>query len=119
MDQLICSPATISTFFFTLAVVEGSSFKELYQEMKSKSWRLYIAEWIIWPPAQLINFFFLPTRYRVLYDNTISLGYDVYTSYVKHEIPCESDIGDQKLHKSHLTSAASHPVPVRTAGIVS
>ncbi len=24
--------------------------------------RLYLAEWIIWPPAQFFNFYFLPTR---------------------------------------------------------
>ena len=28
------------------------------------------------------NFYFLPTRYRVLYDNCISLVYDVYSSHV-------------------------------------
>ena len=58
---------------------------EVLEEIKSKAWRLYAAEWVVWPPAQIINFYLLPTRFRVLYDNTISLGYDVYTSYVKHD----------------------------------
>lgn len=84
IDQLICSPLCISVFFFTLAVLENSSLTKLKEEIQTKGHRLYIAEWIIWPPAQIINFYFLPTRYRVLYDNTISLGYDVYTSHVKH-----------------------------------
>lgn len=39
----------------------------------------------VWPVAQFVQFQFLPHRYRVLYDNTISLGYDVYTSYVINE----------------------------------
>jgi hypothetical protein len=26
--------------------------------------RLYLAEWIIWPPAQFFNFYFLPTRLK-------------------------------------------------------
>ena len=43
-----------------------------------------MAEWFIWPPAQFVNFYFLPTRLRVIYDNTISLGYDMYTSHVKN-----------------------------------
>jgi protein Mpv17 len=60
------------------------SVSEVIQEMKIKAWRLYAAEWVVWPPAQIINFYILPTRFRVLYDNTISLGYDVYTSRVKH-----------------------------------
>jgi protein Mpv17 len=90
IDQLICSPATIGTFFVTLAIIEKSSADEFLAGFKEKSWRLYLAEWVIWPPAQMINFYILPTKYRVLYDNTISLGYDVYTSYVYNEIPTPS-----------------------------
>ncbi|GLV44777.1 uncharacterized protein CBL_14652 [Carabus blaptoides fortunei] len=85
LDQFLCSPITISVFFLTLALLERTSVEEFVEEVKKKAWRLYVAEWIIWPPAQVINFYILPTRYRVLYDNTISLGYDVYTSYVKHD----------------------------------
>lgn len=89
IDQVICSPVTIGTFFVTLAVLEKSSAEEFLQEVRNKSWRLYLAEWVIWPPAQLINFFFLPLRFRVLYDNSVSMCYDIYTSYVKHELPVD------------------------------
>ncbi|KAK2586640.1 hypothetical protein KPH14_011687 [Odynerus spinipes] len=85
IDQLVCSPLCIGVFFLTLGILEKNSWSELKAEIASKAHRLYIAEWIIWPPAQVINFYFLPTKYRVLYDNTISLGYDVYTSHVKHD----------------------------------
>lgn len=83
-DQLVCSPVVIATFFLTLGLLERSNKDEIVNEIKSKAWKLYAAEWVIWPPAQIINFLWLPNRYRVLYDNTISLGYDVYTSKVKH-----------------------------------
>ncbi|XP_054286120.1 mpv17-like protein 2 [Macrosteles quadrilineatus] len=89
IDQIICSPICITAFFLTLGYLENSSWTEVKREIISKGHRLYVAEWIIWPPAQIINFYILPTRFRVLYDNTISLGYDVYTSYVKHD--CESE----------------------------
>lgn len=87
IDQLICSPICISTFFLTLGLLEKSNWNDLKEEIKQKAHKLYIAEWIVWPPAQIINFYFLPTKYRVLYDNTISLGYDVYMSHVKHNNP--------------------------------
>ena len=51
----------------------------------SKGTTLFTAEALIWPPAQYVNFLFLPTRFRVLYDNTVSLGFDCYYSYVKHK----------------------------------
>ncbi|XP_063982413.1 mpv17-like protein 2 [Diachasmimorpha longicaudata] len=84
LDQLICSPLYIGVFFLTLGILENTTWPDLKAEMREKFHKLYLAEWIIWPPAQIFNFYFLPTRFRVLYDNTISLGYDVYTSQVKH-----------------------------------
>lgn len=84
LDQFICSPVVLATFFITLGLLEQSSVEEMKAEIREKAWRLYAAEWVIWPPAQIINFYLLPHRFRVLYDNVISLGYDVYTSQVKH-----------------------------------
>lgn len=85
IDQFVCSPLCIATFFITLGILEKASWEETKTEIRNKAARLYAAEWVVWPPAQVINFYILPLRYRVLYDNTISLGYDVYTSYVKHD----------------------------------
>ncbi|XP_045521571.1 mpv17-like protein 2 [Pieris brassicae] len=84
LDQFICSPIVIMSFFATVAIFEDNPLGSFTDEVGEKFWILYKAEWYVWPPAQIINFYFLPTRYRVLYDNTISLGYDVYTSHIKH-----------------------------------
>ncbi|CAK1544984.1 unnamed protein product [Leptosia nina] len=84
LDQFICSPIVIMSFFATVAIFEEQPLENFTDEVKDKFWILYKAEWYVWPPAQIINFYFLPTKYRVLYDNTISLGYDVYTSHIKH-----------------------------------
>ncbi|XP_059607906.1 mpv17-like protein 2 [Phlebotomus argentipes] len=86
LDQIIGSPLVISTLFITLGALEGHSGEEIIEEMKQKFIRLYTAEWIVWPPAQIINFLWLSPKYRVLYDNTISLGYDVYTSRVANDL---------------------------------
>lgn len=85
IDQLICSPFCIASLFLTLGYLEKSNFQEIKKEIKHKAMTLYVAEWVVWPPAQIINFYMLPNRYRVLYDNTISLGYDIYTSQIKHK----------------------------------
>ncbi|XP_050675275.1 mpv17-like protein 2 isoform X1 [Leptidea sinapis] len=94
LDQLIFSPIMIVTLFGSLALLEENPLQNFKEEVTHKFTTLYKAEWMVWPPAQIINFYFLPTRFRVLYDNTISLGYDVYTSQVKHN---KSLIKDPKL----------------------
>lgn len=87
LDQVICSPLYITAFFITAGLLKGESGPQILEEIKAKAWRLYAAEWMVWPLAQFINFYWLPTKYRVFYDNVISLGYDVYTSQVKHTVP--------------------------------
>ncbi|KAH8396415.1 hypothetical protein KR222_009944, partial [Zaprionus bogoriensis] len=84
LDQLICSPVYISAFFITLGILEEKQPHEVWDEIKEKAWKLYAAEWTVWPVAQFINFYWVPTHYRIFYDNVISLGYDVFTSKVKH-----------------------------------
>lgn len=90
LDQFLFSPVMLVTFFGSLALFEPNPLENFKEEVKDKFIRLYRAEWMVWPPAQIINFYFLPTRYRVLYDNTISLGYDIYTSQVKHGKPIKT-----------------------------
>ncbi|XP_069359103.1 mpv17-like protein 2 [Maniola hyperantus] len=84
LDQCIWSPIVILSFIATVAIFEDNPIENFTDEVHEKFWILYKAEWVVWPPAQIINFYFLPTKYRVLYDNTISLGYDIYTSHIKH-----------------------------------
>lgn len=52
-DQIICSPIVISTFFITLGILEQTSKDDIIKEIKEKAWRLYLAEWTVWPPAQI------------------------------------------------------------------
>ncbi|XP_070505915.1 mpv17-like protein 2 [Chironomus tepperi] len=85
VDQMIASPIVISLFFVTLGLMKRESMNETMIEIREKFLRLYKAEWVVWPTAQVVNFWILPLKYRVLYDNTISLGYDVYTSMVINE----------------------------------
>ena len=85
MDQLICSPLYIASFLWTTCLLENKSWKDFKKECTGKGWRLYFAEWVVWTPAQFVNFCFLPPKFRVLYDNFISLGVDCYYSYVKYE----------------------------------
>lgn len=76
LDQIILSPVMWAVYFASLSLIELSGWQKFKERFWSKGGRLYIAEWIVWPPAQVVNFYFLPTRYRVLYDNVISLAFD-------------------------------------------
>lgn len=85
VDQILFSPINLTVYFSTIGLMERSSISRVFDELKEKGMQqIYVAEWVIWPPAQFVNFYFLPLRYRMLWDNLISLGFDIYSPYVKY-----------------------------------
>lgn len=83
--QLIVSPVFIVHYFYTALFLAGKSVTETNDLLKKTFLTIYLADWLIWPPTQFINFFFVPLRYRVLYINLITTFYNVFLCYVKNK----------------------------------
>lgn len=99
IDQIIFSPVNLACYFLTVGLLEQSNLKYIYEEFKQKGMQnIYLVEWGIWPAAQCINFYLLPMRYRILFDNVISFFFDVYSPYIKYktELKSESNEIDKK-----------------------
>lgn len=86
-DQLIVSPVFIAHYFYTAFFLANRPISDTNKELfvDGKFLRIYIADWCIWPAAQLLNFRYVPLKYRVLYINAVTMFYNIFLCYVKNQ----------------------------------
>ncbi len=100
LDQIIFSPINLLVYFSTLGLCERSGVQRISDELIEKGFeQIYVVEWIVWPPMQFFNFYVLPLRYRILFDNIISLGFDIYSPYVKYKTKLKSEL---QINANHI-----------------
>ncbi|XP_071555305.1 mpv17-like protein 2 [Temnothorax nylanderi] len=85
LDQSIASPTCLGIFFVGLGLLESRKIKEICEELKLKFGDTWKVDCCFWPPAQCINFLFVPLHYRVLYTNVMTMVYDIFLSYMKYD----------------------------------
>eukprot|EP00347_Sterkiella_histriomuscorum_P017585 403348773 len=82
LDQLVFAPLVILLFYPAINIVEGRSLSNAVEDLKNKYVATMIANYKIWPLANLINFYFIPIQYQVLWANLISLIFNACLSYL-------------------------------------
>ncbi|KAK2587567.1 hypothetical protein KPH14_003695 [Odynerus spinipes] len=85
LDQLIASPTCLIIFFGGLGLMERDEIEEACREIKVKLIDAWKVDCCFWPPAQCVNFLFVPLQYRVLYTNFMTMVYDIFLSYIKYD----------------------------------
>ncbi|XP_046357976.1 mpv17-like protein 2 [Haliotis rufescens] len=86
-EQFSAAPFFLTAYITGIGALERKSGHEIYQELSDKFLFIYLVDWFVWPPAQFINFYFLPTQYRVAYVSVLTLCWNCFLSYVKHKNP--------------------------------
>ncbi len=87
-DQLLFAPIILAGFFVTNSLFEDPSTEGLKKGIKSykeKIWETLKINWMIWPLATTINFWFMPVQYQVLFANFVGLFWNIILSYIAYD----------------------------------
>lgn len=82
IDQTLWNPIFGLMFFGYLNFMEGKSMDDYVNKIKSDLKTAVMGSWVVWVPAHTINFAFVPPSQRLLYINTIQIGYNVFLSFL-------------------------------------
>jgi len=100
IDQTIWNPIFGCMFFGYLSLTEGKSFEEYINKLKSDLKTAVMGSWAVWVPAHTVNFAFVPPAQRLLYINTIQIGYNVFLSFLGNKkVDTEEKMGESEEKK--------------------
>ena len=92
IDQTIWNPIFGCMFFGYLNFTEGKSWDDYTKKLQSDLKTAVMGSWAVWVPAHTINFAFIPPSQRLLYINTIQIGYNIFLSFLGNkEAPAEKE----------------------------
>lgn len=80
IDQVLWAPIFTAVFFAYLGATEGKSQRQIVEKIKNDTWIGVKTSWKFWPAAHTINFALIPTQHRLLYVNTLQVGYNMILS---------------------------------------
>lgn len=80
-DQLLSAPIFLAGNITTLTYLKSQSFDEVQKEIRQSYFNLLKLGYSFWPFVQLLNFYFIPVAYRVVFGSGAALIYNVLFSY--------------------------------------
>lgn len=88
IDQLLFIPILLSGFFVAKSLTESFSVQGLKNGLnvrKVKLWETLQCNWMIWPIATTISFWYIPIHLRVLFSNFIGFFWNIILSYIAYD----------------------------------
>ncbi|EJF66498.1 hypothetical protein BD309DRAFT_894874 [Dichomitus squalens] len=79
-DQLIIAPFGLALFIGSMGLMEGRDAKHIQRRYRDMYKPALLANWEVWPVAQLINFRYMPLPYRVPFQSTCGVFWTLYLS---------------------------------------
>ncbi|GAB5363908.1 hypothetical protein AAMO2058_000923700 [Amorphochlora amoebiformis] len=82
-DQTLFAIPFVTSFFALVPLLDGRT-DTIIPTIKRELWPAIQTNWVLWIPAQFINFSFVPLKLQVLFANGVAVIWNVYLSMASH-----------------------------------
>ncbi|KAK9712148.1 hypothetical protein K7432_007350 [Basidiobolus ranarum] len=90
-DQILFAPFGLVLFFTSISIMEGASWEGIKHKFEKAYFPGITANYQLWPLAQMINFFYVPLKFRVPFASTVGVFWTAYLSWLNSKNPVSSD----------------------------
>jgi len=113
-DNLFFQPPFITLYLVTMGTMEGKSFSEVYQQTKKNFHDVWGYSFLVWIPAQAINFTFVPVPLQAFFVNMTNFFWKILMSLVYHQ----RDYGDHEEEAANGDPVAAQTVLLQLDNLV-
>lgn len=84
MDQFVFAPICTPVFMGLIVYLEKKDTSQVKLQIQNCWWNTMKSNWMVWIPAQFLNFKVVPVHYQVLFSNMVGMFWNSYMSYISH-----------------------------------
>ncbi|KAF8260528.1 hypothetical protein EI94DRAFT_1748129 [Lactarius quietus] len=82
LDQTLMAPLVAGWFFTSMSVMEGKGTSGVVDSLSTKYAPTLMRGWLVFTPAQIVNFAVVPPQFRFVFLSGVSLVWNTYLSIV-------------------------------------
>ncbi len=87
LDQAVWAPVFIGSMISLLTLADGGRAAEVSRALRADWASSVRANWVLWVPAQFLNFRFVPPQHQLLFANVTALVWNVWFSFLTRPKP--------------------------------
>ncbi|KAJ1867732.1 hypothetical protein LPJ78_000784 [Coemansia sp. RSA 989] len=110
-DQFAYAPVGIAGFFVAMNFMEGKNWASAKLRLREYYLPTLLANYMVWPAVQVINFGFIPTIYRVPFSSVVSIFWNTFISWANSQSASAVDV---PLETAHTHVEPLHPEAIES-----
>lgn len=82
LNQFIFSPPFNMTIAYLVPFLNGIKHDQIIEQLSESYYPILRNNFVLWAPAQMINFTYIPVQHQVLYTQSVALLWNTYLSWI-------------------------------------